>query len=87
MRSELEIIQFQQQIDQRGSIGLAELEDIEDIPEKEPEEVVPLEVKVINPEVKVKNWYDSVDDDEYDYLGVTKEDLDEFEKDGDSPGK
>ncbi len=49
--------------------------------------LVPLEVKVINPEVKVKNWYDSVDDDEYDYLGVTKEDLDEFEKDGDSSGK
>ncbi len=49
--------------------------------------ITPLEVKVVNPEVKVKNWYDSVDDDEYDYLGVTKEDLDEFEKDGDSPGK
>ncbi len=65
-----------------------DLEDIENIPEKEAEEVVvPLEVKVVNSEVKVKNWYDVTDDDEYDYLGVTKEDLEEFEKDGDSPGK
>ncbi len=49
---------------------------------KDSEVIVPLEVKVINPQVKVKNWYDSTDDDEYDYLGVTKEDLEEFEKDG-----
>ncbi len=64
-------------------------EETEEIIENKVEEVpeTPLEVKVINPEVKVKNWYDSTDDDEYDYLGVTKEDLEEFEKDGDSPGK
>ncbi len=64
---------------------MPDLEDIEDIPEKaKEEEIVPLEVKIVNPEVKVKNWYDVTDDDEYDYLGVTKEDLQEFEKDGNS---
>ncbi len=63
-------------------------EEVTEVVEEVKEEVItPLEVKVINPEVKVKNWYDSTDDDEYDYLGVTKEDLEEFEKDGDSSGK
>ncbi len=63
-------------------------EEVAEVVEEVKEEVItPLEVKVINPEVKVKNWYDVSDDDEYDYLGVTKEDLEEFEKDGDSPGK
>ncbi len=64
-----------------------ELEEVVEEQTKEETPVTPLEVKVTNPEVKVKNWYDSVDDDEYDYLGVTKKDLEEFEKDGDSPGK
>ncbi len=63
-------------------------EEVTEVVEEVKEDVVvPLEVKVINPEVKVKNWYDVSDDDEYDYLGVTKEDLEEFEKDGDSSGK
>ncbi len=53
---------------------------------KDSEVIVPLEVKVVNQDVKIKSWYDATDDDEYDYLGVTKEDLEEFEKDGDSPG-
>ncbi len=67
---------------------MPDLEDIEDIPEKEKEEeTVPLEVKVVNPEVKVKNWYDVVDDDEYEYLGVTEEDVEEFGKDGNSSSK
>ncbi len=49
------------------------LEDVQDI------DTAPLEVKIINhPEVK-KSDYDDVDDDEYDELGITKEDLEEFE--------
>ncbi len=53
-------------------------EEVTEVVEEVKEEIVPLEVKVINPEVKVKNWYDSTDDDEYDYLGVTEEDVKEF---------
>ncbi len=61
------------------------VEDIKDIPE-DSEEVVPLEVKIVNHPEKVKSDYDSTDDDEYSELGITQEQLKEFE-DGDSSSK
>jgi len=50
------------------------------------EKVQPLEVIVMNPVKKVYDMYDSVDDLEYDELGVTEEQVKEFE-DGDSSSK
>ncbi len=50
------------------------LEDVQDI------DIQPLEVKVINqPETK-RSEFDSAEDEEYDELGISKEDLEEFEK-------
>ncbi len=46
---------------------------------KDSKELIPLEVKIVNhPEVK-KSDYDSTDDDEYSELGITQEQLKEFE--------
>jgi len=55
-------------------------EDIEDIPEEESnEEISPLEVKVVNKEVRESSPYDGHDDYEHDELKPTKEDIKEFE--------
>ncbi len=42
--------------------------------------VEPLEVKVVNPSKVKKDEFEPVDDDMYDEFGITKEDLEEFEK-------
>jgi len=46
----------------------------------------PIEVKIINQPKKEASDYDSVDDLEYDELGVTTEQVEEFEN-GDSSSK
>ncbi len=60
-------------------------EEIEKIDEDESEAIQPLEVKIINKDKEKKSDYDSKDDMEYDELGITKEQVKEFE-DGDSSG-
>ncbi len=50
------------------------LEDTQDI------DIQPLEVKIINHPKKEVSDYDSKDDIEYDELGITKEEIEEFEK-------
>ncbi len=52
-------------------------EDIEQVVENE--KVEPLEVKVVNKEEKKVSQYDSKDDEEYDELGITKEEIKDFE--------
>jgi len=47
---------------------------------KDSEVLIPLEVKVVNQVKKEVSDYDSRDDMEYDSLGITQEDLEEFEK-------
>jgi len=56
------------------------IEDTENIPDKEvDEEVVPLEVKVVNKEVRESSPYDGHDDYEHDDMKATKEEIKEFE--------
>ncbi len=50
------------------------LDDTKDI------DILPLEVKIINKDKKEVSDYDSRDDMEYDELGITKDELEEFEK-------
>jgi len=55
------------------------IDDVQDI------DIQPLEVKIINQPKKEVSDYDSKDDVEYDELGITKEEIKEFE-DGDTSG-
>ncbi len=48
---------------------------------KQDEKVTPLEVTVVNQPKKEVSDYDSKDDVEYDELGITKEQVEEFEND------
>ncbi len=48
--------------------------------EKEEKSPAPLEVKIVNHPEKEKKVFDSVEDDEYDDLRITKEQVEEFEK-------
>jgi len=50
---------------------------IEDIKDEEVTE--PLEVKVVNKELRESSPYDGHDDYEYDDLGITSEQIEEFE--------
>ncbi len=56
--------------------GLRGLTDLVEQEQKKPD---PLEVKVINEVKEVVGMYDSVDDDEYEDLGITEEQVKEFQ--------
>ncbi len=47
--------------------------------EQKSNDVQPLEVKVVNKEVRESSPYDGHDDYEYDELTITKEEIKEFE--------
>ncbi len=51
--------------------------------EEEEEKIEPMEVKVVNKELRESSPYDGHDDDEHDDMKVTIEEIKEFE-DGDS---
>jgi len=53
--------------------------------EAETVKIEPLEVKVVNQKEDKVSEYDSKDDWEYEDLGITKEELEEFEN-GDTSG-
>jgi len=48
---------------------------------KEATEVEPTKVEIVNKDKKVVSYFDSSDDEEYDELGITQEQVEEFEKD------
>jgi len=56
------------------------LEDVQNV------DTLPLEVKIVNKDKKEVSDYDSKDNEEYDDLGITSEQIKEFE-DGDSSSK
>ncbi len=58
---------------------------IETVVEDQKEDNIPLEVKILNHPKKEKTVFDIVEDEEYDDLRITKEQVEEFEN-GDSPG-
>ncbi len=58
-------------------------EDIQLEEEVKQEEIVPLEVKIVNKEVRESSPYDGHDDYEHDELKITEEQRKEFE-DGDT---
>ncbi len=62
---------------------MVEIDELEDIKQ---EEDAPMEVKVVNKEVRESSPYDDHDDYEYEELGATEEQIKEFE-DGDSHSK
>ncbi len=47
--------------------------------EDKPEDIKPLEVKVMNSVKSKKSAFDSHDDSEYEELGMTIDDIEEFE--------
>ncbi len=51
------------------------------------EKVSPLEVKIVNPSENKKEDYEPDDDNEYDDLRITKEQVEEFEKDDSTSSK